>query len=127
MPRQKGTIFGEWLDVTLSNKGIMGRALADRVGVHDSAVSRWRAGQGVPSIDALQRIAEFLDVDPLRLAVTAGQVPEKVAGVEPLTIPEPTARRQAVKRQLGRIRGITESERQHLLVTYEDMVREEEE
>lgn len=124
MARQKGKLFGEWLDITLSNRGIMGRALADAVGVHDSAVSRWRAGQGVPSIEALERIAEFLSVDPLRLSVTAGQIPPKVAGVEPFEIPEPTARREAVKRQLSRIRGVTEAERRLLLRAYEDATQE---
>lgn len=123
--KRKGWEFGEWLDLTLSNKRIMGRTLAEAVGVHDSAVSRWRAGAGVPSMETLALIAEFLDVDPLRLAVTAGQVPQRVAGVDPLPLPEPTAQRESVKRQIARIKGVTDASRRKLLATYEEIMTEE--
>ncbi len=118
--------FGEWLDITMSNKKIMGRTLAEEVGVHDSAVSRWRAGNGVPSVETLARIAEALDADPLRLAVTAGVIPREVAGVDPLPVPEPTAQRESVKHQLAHIKGLTNRERAHLVNKYEEMIMEEE-
>lgn len=112
--------FGEWLDVTLSNKNVQGRTLAEAAGVADSAVSRWRSGQAVPPMEAMQPIADLLSVDALRLSVTAGLVPGEVAGVEPLPMPEPTARRESVRRQLARLRGVTETERRLLMQAYED-------
>lgn len=123
--RRKGNAFGEWLDVTMSNKRIMGRTLAEAAGVHDSAVSRWRVGKGVPTMESLEGIATLLEVDTLRLAVTAGLVSEKVAGVEPLPTPEPTERRESVKRQLARLRGVTELERKMLLSAYEEATAQE--
>jgi transcriptional regulator with XRE-family HTH domain len=117
----KGSTFGAWLDATLSNKRIMSRTLAESVGVHDSAVSRWRAGAGLPTAEAVQGIARVLDVDPLRLMVTAGLVPERVAGVKPLPAPEPTARRERVRKQLGKVKGLTDKERSALLEAYEDI------
>lgn len=122
MPSRRGRTeaFGEWLDVTMSNKGIMGRMLAEATGVHDSAVSRWRSGMAVPSMDSIERMAPLLGVEALRLAVTAGVISASVAGVEPLPMPEATARRESVRRQLANIRGVTEKERRLLMQTYED-------
>lgn len=117
--------FGEWLDITLSNKGVMGRTLAEAIGVHESAVSRWRAGTGAPGSESIEPMAELLGVDALRLSVTAGLVPANVAGVEPLPMPEATAQRESVKRQLARLRGVTEAERKLLLQAYEDASHEE--
>lgn len=122
---QDGKTFGEWLDVTLSNQEIMGRTLAEKVGVHDSAVSRWRAGTAIPSMEVVTKIADVLEVDPLRLAVTAGLVPSRVAGVDPFHVPPPTERRESVKRQLKRIRGVSNATRQRLLQAYEDTILEE--
>lgn len=124
MASRKSIDFGVWLDVMLSNRGITGRTLAEKAGVHDSAVSRWRSGSGKPSVEALAAIAEVLGVDPLRLAVTAGRVPEKVAGVPPLPAPEPTARRESVRDQLARIKGLTANDKQTLMETYEELTRE---
>lgn len=123
--RKKRKEFGEWLDITLSNRRIMSRALAGDLGVHDSAVSRWRAGAGVPAMDTTFRLAEILDVDPMRLAVTAGHVPEEVAGVEPLPMPEPTERHESVRRQIGRIRGVTDQTRRKILAAYEEDIHTE--
>jgi|SRR5882757_1829703 len=125
--RRSGIQFGEWLDITMSNRRMMGRTLAEAIGVHDSAVSRWRAGAGAPSMDVLARMAEVFDVDPLRLAVTAGQVPQKIAGVSPLAPPEPTAQRESVRRQLSHLKGVTDSTRRKLLSAYEEMIIHEEE
>jgi transcriptional regulator with XRE-family HTH domain len=127
MPIRKGKAadFGEWLDVTMSNQGISGRTLAEVTGVHDSAVSRWRSGTAVPSMDSIERMASTLGVEALRLAVTAGVVSPKVAGLEPLPMPVPTARRESVKRQLANLRGVTDEERRLLLQAYEDAIHEE--
>jgi len=123
---RKGAAFATWLDATLSEKKIMGRTLAEKVGVNDSAVSRWRAGTAVPPMDTLAHIAQALGADPLRLAVTAGHLSSSVAGVEPLPVPPPTARHEAVKRQLGHIKGLTRESRRKLMETYEEIAMEEE-
>lgn len=117
--------FGEWLDVTMSNKNISGRTLAEVAGVHESAVSRWRSGTAVPSMDSIEKMAATLGVEALRLAVTAGVISAGVAGVEPLPQPEPTARRESVRRQLANLRGVTDRERRLLLQAYEDARSEE--
>lgn len=117
--------FGEWLDLTLSNKGVSGRTLAEVAGVHESAVSRWRSGAAAPAMESIERMATVLDVEPLRLAVTAGIISASVAGVEPLPMPEATARRESVRRQLANLRGVTERERKELMRVYED-TREQE-
>lgn len=115
------TAFGRWLDLSMSNRGIKGRTLARALKVHESAVSRWRAGNGVPSMDSCLRLGKYLDVEPIRLAVTAGLMDGDLAGVEPLPMPEPTAQRKAIKDQLARIRGLTSAERQKLIDTYDEL------
>lgn len=114
-------VFGRWLDLTMSNREIKGRTLARALNVHESAVSRWRAGQGVPSMDSCLRLGQYLDVVPMRLVVTAGLVDAELAGVVPLPMPEPTAHRKAVKDQIKRIRGLTPAERQQLIDVYDDV------
>lgn len=113
--------FGRWLDLTMANREIKGRTLARKLNVHDSAVSRWRSGQGVPTLDTTLKLAKVLGVEPLRLAVTAGLMDGKLVAAQPLPLPEPTAQRQSVKAQLGRIRGITAQERQRLIQAYDNM------
>jgi transcriptional regulator with XRE-family HTH domain len=123
--KQARSYFGEWIDVTLSNKGTKGRSLADEIGVHESAISRWRAGAGVPGTDVLTALADALGLEPLRLFVTAGVVPAEAVHVEPYPIPEPTAQRNSVKRQLNRIRGLTDESRRRLMETYDELIDEE--
>lgn len=113
--------FGQWLDLTMSNRDIKGRALAKALKVHESAVSRWRAGNGVPSMDSCLRLGKYLNVEPIRLAVTAGLMDGELVGVDPLPLPEPTAQRQAIKDQLAKIRGLTAKERQRLIDAYDEM------
>lgn len=114
-------MFGQWLDLTMSNRAIKGRSLARALKVHESAVSRWRAGNGVPSMDSCLRLGKFLDVEPIRLAVTAGLMDGELVGVLPLPLPEPTAQRRAIKDQLSKIRGLTANERQKLIDAYDEM------
>lgn len=118
----RGGKFARWLDLTMENREISGRSLAKRIRVHDSAVSRWRSGEQSPSLDTVMRIAKALNVDGIRLAVTAGLIDSEAAGKDPLPLPEPTARRQAIKRQIGRIRGLTDHEKQRLMETYDDTI-----
>lgn len=121
MDRTGPEAFGRWLDLTMANRDIKGRALAKALKVHESAVSRWRAGNGVPSMDSCLRLAKFLHVEPIRLAVTAGLMDSELAGVEPLPCPEPTAHRNAVKEQINKIRGLTAAERQRLIDAYDEL------
>lgn len=121
MDRTGPDAFGHWLDLTMSNRSIKGRALARALKVNESAVSRWRAGKGVPSMDSCLRLGKFLDVEPIRLAVTAGLIDGELAGVDPLPLPEPTAYRKAVKEQILAIKGLTKRERQKLLDTYDEL------
>jgi transcriptional regulator with XRE-family HTH domain len=113
--------FGRWLDLTMANRGIRGRDLAKRLKVHDSAVSRWRSGQGAPTLDTLQKLAQVLGVDPIRLAVTAGLLDPSLVGAEMLPMPEPTAQRVYVKEQLARIRGLLPEEKQLLINFYDNL------
>lgn len=113
--------FGYWLDVTMANMGMSGRDLAVRVDVHDSAVSRWRAGKGTPTMEAIAQIAEVFEVEPLRLAVTAGLVTQEVAGVPPVPMPEPTAQRKEVRDRLAALPGLSRAEAQALLERYDEM------
>lgn len=114
-------LFGRWLDLTMTNRSIKGRTLAKKLDVHDSAVSRWRSGQGAPALDTCMRLAKLLDVDPIQLAVTAGLMDGAIINIDPLSLPEPTAQRMAVKSQLMKIRGLTPTERQQLINLYDDL------
>lgn len=113
--------FGRWLDLTMANRDIKGRTLARKLHVHDSAVSRWRSGRGLPSMDTLLKLAQALGVEPLRLAVTAGLMDGRMVGAQPLPLPEPTAQRQLVKEQLNNLRGLTAKEKQRLIEAYDNM------
>lgn len=115
--------FGQWLNLTMENRGIRATSLAKKLKVTDSAVSRWRSGAGTPSMDAVMRLAKILGADPVRLAVTAGLMDAELANVEPLPLPEPTARRKRVKAELWKIKGLTDRERQHLLDAYDEKVK----
>lgn len=117
-------MFAEWLDNTMANRKVKGRDLARALDVHDSAVSRWKSGQGMPSLQTVMKIAEFFDVDPLRLAVTANLMDGKAVGIEPLPVPEPTARREYVRRQIQQIKGLTDESRRRLLETYDELAQE---
>jgi transcriptional regulator with XRE-family HTH domain len=121
MDRTGPEAFGRWLDLTMANRDIKGRQLARALKVHESAVSRWRAGNGVPSMDSCLRLGKYLKVEPIRLAVTAGLMDGELAGIEPLPQPEPTAHRNAVKEQIGKIRGLTVAEKQRLIDAYDEL------
>ena len=90
-------MLGRWLDTTMANRGLTNRALAKEVHVHESAVHNWRKGKNIPQMSTLQAIARILDVDPVRLAVTAGLWDPDIA--QPLPTPEPVAKRAKARRR----------------------------
>ena len=55
------------LRVVLAEKRITNRALAARLGVGETTVSRWATNAKQPGLATLYRIAEALDVDPCDL------------------------------------------------------------
>lgn len=117
--------FAEWLDITLDNREMSGRSLAEAMGVADAAISRWRTGASSPSRDNILKMAEVLDLDAARLAVTAGVIPPEFApGVAPYDVPEPTAQRESVRRQIARIKGLSDDGKKALLSTYDRLIME---
>lgn len=110
--------FGRWLSVTMGNKGIVAKDLADEIGVNPSTLSRWMNGQATPGMDRCTALAIALDVDPARLAVTAGLMNAQVAeaaNIKPLPIPPATARLEYLKKQIDGIRGASPELRKKLL------------
>ncbi|PRH79423.1 hypothetical protein C6N75_10100 [Streptomyces solincola] len=82
--------FGQWLKLIMLTRGLTGVEIAEATGVDNSAVSKWRNGTLLPGEEACEKLAKFLDVDPLRLAVTAGLISEEIARVPPLPPPDDT-------------------------------------
>ncbi|MFF8831409.1 helix-turn-helix domain-containing protein [Streptomyces sp. NPDC015131] len=117
MRKRDHDYFSEWLERTLRNEKISGGEVAKAVGVAESAVSRWRNGQGAPSIDSCMRLANFLKVNPIRLAVTAGLMRAQDVGLERLPLPEDKARDALVREQVMKMRGLTDEERVAVLKT----------
>lgn len=105
--RHTGREFGLWLDRTMENRRISNRELAQRVGVTDSVTSRWRSGQGKPSLESCERLADALEVPFLELAVTCGLLDSRTVGKDPLPIPPATALRERIRKELEGIRGLT--------------------
>lgn len=50
------------LEALMSRKGLNGRQLADRIGMSESTVSLYLSGGRTPSVKALKKIADALDV-----------------------------------------------------------------
>lgn len=118
--RQQKDYFAEWLRRTMVNSGVSGGEVARALNVNDSAVSRWRSGKATPGLESVQSLAEFLNVDPIRLAVTAGLLKPEVVKSEMLPLPPDTAQRQFVREQISKIPGLTDQERARLLEAYDD-------
>jgi transcriptional regulator with XRE-family HTH domain len=118
---RKHPYFAEWLNRTMSNRGISGGDIARATGVAESAVSRWRSGKSSPGADSLQKLASYLDVDPIRLAVTAGLLDSKAVNSSPLPLPEQTRQREYVREQIMKIRGLTDEDRAVLLEAYNNL------
>lgn len=118
--RQQKDYFAEWLRRTMANRGISGGEVARALNVNDSAVSRWRNGKATPGLESCQTLAEYLKVDPIRLAVTAGLLKPEVVKSEALPLPADTAQRRFVREQISKIPGLTGKERARLLEAYDD-------
>jgi len=92
--REDQDYWGEWLARSIANSAKNQTELATFAGVSNPQVTKWKQGQ-FPSDEAAQRIADFFEVDRLRLAVTAGRVSAQIAGVERLPLPDDSAQREA--------------------------------
>jgi transcriptional regulator with XRE-family HTH domain len=113
--------FADWLTRTLAEQNISGGEVARALDVNDSAISRWRNGRASPGLDSVMKLADFLDVDPVALAVTAGLMDAGKVGVNPLPLPEDTKTRPFVMDQIMSIKGLTKDERDALIQAYERM------
>lgn len=109
--------FSAWLDLTISNMHLTNRDLAEKLNVSEGAVSRWKKGKVKPNFANITAMAEIFQVDPLRLAVTAGLSDD--GSIAPLPIPNATARQRAVREQILEIKHVTDAERQELIEYYE--------
>lgn len=129
MTRQKNhdrAYFAEWLNRTLANKDITGGDVKRALEVSDAAVSKWRNGHGRPSLETTMKLASFLEVNGLRLAVTVGHMTPVEAGVERLPLPADTSRRAAVEEQIRKITGLTEADKEALLKTLDRRIHDDE-
>lgn len=109
--------FADWLDRTLTERKISGGEVARSVGKSDGTVSKWRSGKAKPSLASVRKLAAFLDVDPLRLIVTAGLMSSEEAGVDRLPIPRETVRVQRAKEQIMKNPYLSRGDREALLKT----------
>lgn len=95
--------------------------MARALGVNDSAISRWRNAKASPGLDSVMKLAHFLRVEPVALAVTAGLMKTEQVGVERLPLPEDTKRKPYIVEQISSIKGLTNEEREALIEAYERM------
>lgn len=109
--------FAEWLTRTLAERDIAGGEVARAMEVNDSAISRWKNGKASPGLDSVMKLADFLDVNPIALAVTAGLMDEAQAGVPRLDLPEETRMLGYVEDQISKIRGLDDDTRKALIET----------
>ncbi len=115
--RRDREYFAEWLSRTLAEREIAGGEVARALGVNDSAISRWKNGKASPGLDSVMRLANFLDVDPVALAVTAGLMDGEQVGVERLQLPEETKVLAHVEDQIMKIKGLDDETRKALIGT----------
>jgi DNA-binding XRE family transcriptional regulator len=106
------------LDLTLANAEMTGKQLAQAAGLDEAQISRWRRGRGKPSLESCERLANALNVDPMRLAVTAGAMKSRMAGVEALPMPPNTAVIEKVRGKLRELPGVTESSVEEMLAAF---------
>lgn len=124
MARKRAPEFGQWLDLTLKEKGISGRELAGLVGVHESVISKWKTGTREPKPREVSKLAQALDVDQFRLIVTAGLL-EPTEGVEALPMPEEDPQRKLTRERLAATPGMHDELLQELMDTYDRVQRQQ--
>jgi transcriptional regulator with XRE-family HTH domain len=115
--RRDREYFAEWLSRTLAEREIAGGEVARALGVNDSAISRWKNGKASPGLDSVMALADFLDVNPVALAVTAGLMEEKQVGVPRLPLPKETKVLANVEDQIMKIKGLDDETRKALIRT----------
>jgi transcriptional regulator with XRE-family HTH domain len=115
--RRDREYFAEWLSRTLAERDIAGGEVARALGVNDSAISRWKNGKATPGLDSVMKLAEFLDVNPIALAVTVGLMEEEKVGVPRLELPKETRMLGYIEDQINKIRGLDNDTRTALIRT----------
>ncbi|MFJ9413015.1 MULTISPECIES: helix-turn-helix domain-containing protein [unclassified Streptomyces] len=118
--RPRGASFAHWLKVTMLNADVKAKDLAVHVGVSEGAMSKWVSGKSRPRPDDVIKIADYFDVDRLRLLVTAGRVPHET-GIDPLPMPPETMRRSRAREDLLKSPWLTEEERERMLEVFDRM------
>lgn len=108
--------FGEWFSRTLSDRALQGSEIADALGVSKALVSKWRNGKMRPGVGQCLKLAELLNVDPMRMLVTAGHA-DPSERYERLPWPEDKIRHEIVLDQLGRVTSLKDKERSMLYHT----------
>ena len=56
--------FGDELAARMREKGLTPLAIAERLDIDRSTVTRWIQGLSMPSVDKIPALAEMLDVEP---------------------------------------------------------------
>lgn len=112
--------FAEWLARTLAERDIAGGEVARALGVNDSAISRWKNAKATPGLDSVMALADFLDVSPVALAVTAGLMDGNKVGEERLPLPEEKEDRELARQHIMKIPGLTNASRRKLLEIFNE-------
>lgn len=115
--RRDREYFAEWLTRTLAERDIAGGEVARALEVNDSAISRWKNGKASPGLDSVMKLAEFLEVNPVALAVTAGLMEADKVGVDRLELPKETRMLGYIEEQIMKIRGLDDETRKALIST----------
>lgn len=115
--RRDREYFAEWLTRTLAERKIAGGEVARALEVNDSAISRWKNGKATPGLDSVMKLADFLEVNPVALAVTAGLMEEDKVGVARLPLPAETKMIGYIEDQIMKIRGLDDETRKALIDT----------
>lgn len=119
--RREREYFAEWLSRTLAEREIAGGEVARALGVNDSAISRWRNAKASPGLDSVMKLADFLGVNPVALAVTAGLMDSGQVGVQRLPLPKEREDRELARQHIMKIPGLTDASRRKLLETLDEM------
>lgn len=101
--------FALWLRVTLRERSLKPKRLADKMGVSAAAVTNWTKGKQAPAMEQLQAMAQVLDLpkeDFVPLCVLAGRLREEDTGVTPLAVPRGRAAdMERIEQQIPHLTG----------------------
>src|SRR5215813_10547604 len=91
--------FIRTLKEAMEDRGLSARALARRVGISPSYITRVLAGERTPPVDGVvEKIARALDLNPNRLLLLAGRLPVFLRTTGPLTDEDLDALRKSYER-----------------------------